>query len=432
MKFLERCPLPPFYTFTVTRKLFRCGTNVPQSPSVRHREPCYFCLQTSSRACNLTCLTGLLQRETQFIRPSPTCGSASRMRSSKVIFLVTTFTWLHLVAAEPAPDSPETNEADHSHSAGCDCMEYWTCVMSGGSPYSYCGLSESNVCCFVPQGAKPVGLFPSNIGRPNKGRCGKKGNGSGKDGIAEPSEWPWHAAVLEKPDDLYVCGASLLDESWVLTAAHCVDDYVSTRGEALKVRLGEHDVTSTQELLRHEEYDVASVVLYPGFDNATLAHDIALIHLRHPAKQRPNIDVVCLPKQGSNFPDTTAEIQAHTSCVITGWGRRSETSEHSVILKEVKVPLWQNSACERALRQQFGSSYSLPNTSICAGAKDRDACDGDGGGPLVCEQSGQWYQVGIVSFGIGCGRRNTPGVYTRVSMYEQWIKDIILRHKNRQ
>ncbi|XP_069688097.1 chymotrypsinogen 2-like isoform X2 [Periplaneta americana] len=355
------------------------------------------------------------------------------MRLPTMFVAIAVTCWLHLVAAAPGPDLPETNEADHGHStSGCDCMEYWTCVMSGGNPYSYCGLSESNVCCFVPQGAKPVGLFPPATGhRPNKGRCGKKGIDSGRDGIAEPSEWPWHAAVLEKPDDLYVCGASLLDESWVLTAAHCVDDYVSTRGEALKVRLGEHDVTSTTETLRHEEYDVAGVVLYPGFDNTTLAHDIALIRLRHPAKQRPNIDVVCLPKQGSKFPDTT-DSQSHTRCVITGWGRRSETSEHSVVLKEVTVPLWQNKDCERALRQQFGSSYSLPETSICAGAEGRDACDGDGGGPLVCEQEGQWYQIGVVSFGIGCGRRNTPGVYTRVSLYEQWITDTVLRHKNRQ
>ena len=42
---------------------------------------------------------------------------------------------------------------------------------------------------------------------------------------------------------------------------------------------------------------------------------------------------------------------------------------------------------------------------------------GDGGGPLVCEKDGQWYQVGIVSFGIGCGRRNVPGVYTKGTIH---------------
>jgi len=106
----------------------------------------------------------------------------------------------------------------------------------------------------------------------------------------------------------------------------------SSRGQTLKVRLGEHDVTSTRELLRHEEYDVREVILYPEFDNATLTHDIALIHLRHPAKQRPNIDVVCLPKQGSKFPDTATDTQTHNSCVITGWGRRSEGKRNYIIL----------------------------------------------------------------------------------------------------
>jgi hypothetical protein len=57
-------------------------------------------------------------------------------------------------------------------------------------------------------------------------------------------------------------------------------------------------------------------------------------------------------------------------CLVT-----VSASEHSVVLKEVTVPLWQNAACERALRRQFGSRYSLPETSICAGAEGRDACD---------------------------------------------------------
>jgi hypothetical protein len=69
---------------------------------------------------------------------------------------------------------------------------------SGGNPYSYCGLSETNVCCFVPKGAKPVGLLPPSRGqRPNKGRCGKKGNDAGQDGIAEPAEWPWHVSHVD-------------------------------------------------------------------------------------------------------------------------------------------------------------------------------------------------------------------------------------------
>ncbi len=57
---------------------------------------------------------------------------------------------------------------------------------------------------------------------------------------------------------------------------------------------------------------------------------------------------------------------------------------------------------------------------------------GDGGGPLVCEKEGQWDQVGIVSFGIGCGRPNVPGVYTKVEAYEEWIERAVLEHKREQ
>jgi len=315
--------------------------------------------------------------------------------------------------------------AEHHNLFGCDCMEYWTCILGGGTPYSYCGIHAHDVCCFVPVNAEPVGILPT----PSRSRCGKKGFDSGQDGEADMAEWPWHAAILEKPQDLYVCGSTLLDESWILTAAHCVDDYlpfVDNVGDILKVRLGEYDVSTTAEPLRHEEFNISNIVVHPGFNNSTLVHDIALLRLEKPAKRKQNIDVVCMPKPSDFLSEGN---DSSVKCYVTGWGRRSETSEHSLVLKEIQVPLWNHDSCNGALQAQFGPAYILPTTTICAGAEGRDACDGDGGGPLVCEKGGQWYQMGIVSFGIGCGRRNVPGVYTSVKEYSDWIEDIILPTK---
>ncbi|CAG0898123.1 unnamed protein product, partial [Cyprideis torosa] len=168
-----------------------------------------------------------------------------------------------------------------------------------------------------------------------------------------------------------------------------------------------------------QEFDVLRVILHPGFENTTLVHDIALVQLARPATRRSHIDVVCMPQDGQGVQEPG------TTCYVTGWGRVTENSPHSVVLKEISVPLWEHGNCERVLKQQFGPTYTLPNTSICAGQEGSDACDGDGGGPLVCEKDGHWYQMGIVSFGIGCGRRNIPGVYTRVDKYYSWIKQTI-------
>ena len=175
-----------------------------------------------------------------------------------------------------------------------------------------------------------------------------------------------------------------------------------------------------------QEFNISDIKIHPNFNNATLVNDIALLKLERPAKRQQNIDVVCV----ANKEDI--EESRLSNCYVTGWGRRTESSEHSTVLKEITVPLWEQEVCNSALQDQFGPSYSLPSSSVCAGAEGRDACDGDGGGPLVCQQAGQWYQVGIVSFGIGCGRAGVPGVYTRVSHFYPWLERTILSNKKRR
>jgi len=376
--------------------------------------------------CNLTTLLGIIILAVLLPQPQFNCNAQDILsRVPAGIFS----------SPSPSRNSGTDNNigtSNHNHgngnNFGCDCMEYWTCILGGGTPYSYCGIHAHDVCCFVPVNAEPVGILPT----PSHSRCGKKGQDSGRDGEADMAEWPWHAAILEKPQDLYVCGSTLLDESWILTAAHCVDDYlpfVHNIRDILKVRLGEYDVSTTAEPLRHEEFNITDIVVYPGFNNSTLVHDIALLRLERPAKRKQNIDVVCMPKPDDFRPPTTSRSSG-VKCYVTGWGRRTETSEHSLVLKEIKVPLWNHDTCNGALQAQFGPAYILPSTALCAGSEGKDACDGDGGGPLVCEKDDRWYQVGIVSFGIGCGRRNVPGVYTNVEAYGPWIEETILADKN--
>lgn len=95
-------------------------------------------------------------------------------------------------------------------------------------------------------------------------------------------------------------------------------------------------------------------------------------------------------------------------------------------MKEVDVPIIGHQQCEQQLRNtRLGYNYQLNPGFVCAGGEEgKDACKGDGGGPMVCERNGVWQLVGVVSWGIGCGQVNVPGVYVKVAHYLDWINQI--------
>ncbi|RLU24011.1 hypothetical protein DMN91_004220 [Ooceraea biroi] len=107
-------------------------------------------------------------------------------------------------------------------------------------------------------------------------------------------------------------------------------------------------------------------------------------------------------------------------CVVAGWGRHIPGSNEGsgTYLRHVRIPLISPDKC------------LMPNVhekkQLCAGLPEggRDACQGDSGGPLLCNGM----QVGIVSWGEGCARPNSPGVYSRVDYYLQWLNETIVRN----
>lgn len=244
------------------------------------------------------------------------------------------------------------------------------------------------------------------------------------DGDSEFGEYPWQAAILKKDpkESVYVCGGTLIDGSHIITAAHCVKTY---SGFDLRVRLGEWDVNHDVEFFPYVERDVISVHVHPEYYAGTLDNDLAILKLSQPVdfSGTPHINPACLPDKYSDF--------TRQRCWTTGWGKDNwEYGKYQNILKEVDVPIIEQNTCQNQLRQtRLGYNYVLNPGFICAGGEEgKDACKGDGGGPLVCERNGVWQVAGIVSWGIGCGKVNVPGVYVRVAHYLDWISQITQRY----
>ncbi|KAI2068415.1 hypothetical protein LOZ39_005794 [Ophidiomyces ophidiicola] len=209
------------------------------------------------------------------------------------------------------------------------------------------------------------------------------------------------------------CGAVLVGPKLALTAAHCITTFDNPPGSKPDPSL-QFAWVRAGSLTKDEggiQVRIASKVEHPDYIWYSNDNDITLLHLDKPIHESPTVRYAKLPKKDS-------EPAPHSLAKTAGWGA-DKTNATVRPLLHVTIPIVRRRGCQnsyiRAPRPR-----TITRDMVCAGAPERDACNGDSGGPLYDLKTNEL--IGIVSWGEGCGSPTYPGVFARVRKYVDWIR----------
>ena len=281
---------------------------------------------------------------------------------------------------------------------------------------------------------------------------------------ADPGEWPWQVALLVagygiSPDTQF-CGGSMILDTWVLTAAHCVFDTaadgskVPTSSEGIAVLVGATVLAAGQG----EAIGADAIFVHPDYNPEEFDNDIALIRLA----RVPVVPYATVTVPDAEFGDILD--QPGVISYVTGWGL-VEGGDHPADMHETEIQMLSRAQCNdamieaRADEAAKGFSYAVDTfglsdadaqsaweellarvpepmsvNMICSGTYEggKTACQGDSGGPLVVPlDDGSFVQAGVVSWGLSAGPSQTCdetalfSAYTRISNYVGWLEQTI-------
>ncbi|XP_053691318.1 chymotrypsin-1-like [Sabethes cyaneus] len=211
------------------------------------------------------------------------------------------------------------------------------------------------------------------------------------------TEYPFQLSL--RYGGVHICGATILSEKWALSAAHCLDDgssptWITFRGG------------SPHKLSGGYIFHANKIILHENYNSKTFHCDVAVVEIVE------NFLVDFL--QPVQLADSTIKVGCPSVlATVIGWGTAAD-GYAPVILQELRVLIQSLTACSKIWIEQ------LTETMLCAGGVlGEDTCNGDSGGPLMCEN----YQIGIVSWGSTKCAVELPAVFTDVSNAE--IRDFI-------